>query len=107
MMKKASLFTALALSSSLLGAQTQQTKQLTTNAGAPVGDNQDSLTAGPNGGVLLQDLHLIDKLQSFDRERTSERVVHARGVGGAALLRDHTSRQRVPWSVLKVRMFVC
>src|ERR1700733_11786375 len=81
MRKKAALFTALALSSSLLVAQTQQTKQLTTNAGAPVGDNQDSLTAGPNVGVLLQDLHLIDKLQTFDRERIPEHVVHARGVG--------------------------
>jgi catalase len=81
MMKKASLFTALALSSSLLVAQTQQTKQMTDNAGAPVGDNQDSMMSGPNGGVMLQDLHFMDKLQSFDRERTPERVVHARGVG--------------------------
>src|SRR5271168_3692795 len=79
-MKKASLFTALALSSSLLVAQ-QQTKQLTTNAGAPIGDNQDSMTAGPNGGVLLQDIGTIEKLQAFDRERIPERVVHARGVG--------------------------
>ena len=30
---------------------------------------------------MLQDLHSIDKLQSFDRERIPERVVHARGVG--------------------------
>src|SRR5580698_7390045 len=79
-MKKASLFTAIALSSSLLLAQ-QQTKQMTDNAGAPVGDNQDSMMSGPNGGVMLQDLHFIDKLQTFDRERTPERVVHARGVG--------------------------
>jgi catalase len=81
MMKKAALFTTLALSSSLLVAQTQQTKQLTTNSGAPIGDNQDSMTAGPNGGVLLQDIGTIEKLQAFDRERIPERVVHARGVG--------------------------
>src|SRR3984957_3947104 len=81
MMKKAALFTTLALSSSLLVAQTQQTKQLTTNSGAPIGDNQDSMTAGPNGGVLLQDIGTIEKLQAFDRERTPARVVHARGVG--------------------------
>jgi catalase len=79
-MKKASLFTAIALSSSLLVAQ-QQTKQMTDGGGAPVGDNQDSMMSGPNGGVMLQDLHFIDKLQSFDRERIPERVVHARGVG--------------------------
>src|SRR3984893_11786866 len=77
---KANLAVALLLSGSLVYGQ-QQTKTLTTNAGAPVADNQDSLTTGENGPVLLQDLHLIDKLQSFDRERIPERVVHARGVG--------------------------
>jgi catalase len=74
------LAAAVLLSGTLLYGQ-QQTKTLTTNAGAPVANNQDSLTAGENGPVLLQDLHLIDKLQSFDRERIPERVVHARGVG--------------------------
>jgi catalase len=77
---KTKLAVALLFSGSLVYGQ-QQTKTLTTNAGAPVADNQDSLTGGENGPVLLQDLHLIDKLQSFDRERIPERVVHARGVG--------------------------
>jgi catalase len=77
---KSNVAVALLLSGSLMYGQ-QQTKTLTTNAGAPVSDNQDSLTAGEDGPVLLQDLHLIDKLQSFDRERIPERVVHARGVG--------------------------
>lgn len=54
---------------------------LTLDNGAPVGDNQNSQTAGPNGPVLLQDVHLIQKLQRFDRERIPERVVHARGTG--------------------------
>src|ERR1700730_15398755 len=54
---------------------------LTTDAGAPVGDNQNSQTAGPAGPVLLEDSHLIEKLQHFDRERIPERVVHARGTG--------------------------
>src|ERR1700739_529901 len=71
---------ALLLGSTLLFAQ-QQTKQMTTNAGAPVGDNQDSMTAGPNGPDVLEDIHTIEKLQAFDRERIPERVVHARGVG--------------------------
>jgi catalase len=56
-------------------------KTLTTEAGAPVTDNQNSQTAGPNGPVLLQDHHLIEKLAQFDRERIPERVVHARGSG--------------------------
>jgi catalase len=57
------------------------TAHLTTDAGIPVGDNQNSQTAGPAGPVLLQDSHLIEKLQRFDRERIPERVVHARGTG--------------------------
>ena len=56
-------------------------KTLTTAAGAPVADNQNSQTAGPRGPVLLQDHHLIAKLARFDRERIPERVVHARGSG--------------------------
>lgn len=54
---------------------------ITRNNGAPVGDNQNSITAGENGPVLLQDIHLIEKLAAFDRERIPERVVHARGAG--------------------------
>ena len=54
---------------------------LTTNAGIPVADNQNSVTAGPRGPVLLQDFHLIEKLQAFNRERIPERVVHAKGSG--------------------------
>lgn len=54
---------------------------LTRDNGAPVGDNQNSLTAGPNGSVLLEDVQLIQKLQRFARERIPERVVHARGAG--------------------------
>lgn len=58
-----------------------QQKQLTTNTGAPVGDNQNSVTVGQNGPTLLEDINLIEKLAAFDRERIPERVVHARGVG--------------------------
>ena len=54
---------------------------LTTGNGNPVVDNQNSVTAGEYGPVLLQDFHLIDKLAHFDRERIPERVVHAKGAG--------------------------
>ncbi|OGS42931.1 MAG: catalase [Euryarchaeota archaeon RBG_13_57_23] len=54
---------------------------LTTNQGVPVTDNQNSLTVGERGPVLLQDVHLIEKLAHFDRERIPERVVHAKGAG--------------------------
>ena len=56
-------------------------KILTTSNGHGVDDNQNSLTAGPDGPILIQDFHLIDKLGSFDRERIPERVVHAKGAG--------------------------
>lgn len=72
---------ALALSSALLLQQGASAQQLTRDNGSPVGDNQNSQTAGPRGPVLLQDAHLIEKLQRFDRERIPERVVHARGTG--------------------------
>jgi catalase len=54
---------------------------MTQDSGAPVGDNENSKTAGPDGPVLLEDFHLIEKLGRFDRERIPERVVHARGTG--------------------------
>ena len=54
---------------------------LTTEQGAPVTDNQNSLTVGTRGPVLLQDINLIEKLAHFDRERIPERVVHAKGAG--------------------------
>ena len=52
---------------------------LTTDAGIPVGDNQNSLTAGPRGPLLVQDFHLFERHAHFNRERIPERVVHAKG----------------------------
>ena len=57
----------------------ESTPMLTTTAGAPVADNQNSITAGPRGPVLLQDWQLIEKLAHQNRERIPERVVHAKG----------------------------
>ena len=71
----------LSLVAAALLAANAQAAQLTRDSGAPVGDNQNSQTAGPNGPVLLQDVQLIQKLQRFSRERVPERVVHARGTG--------------------------
>jgi len=52
---------------------------LTTTAGIPVSDNQNSLTAGPRGPLLVQDWQLFEKHAHFNRERIPERVVHAKG----------------------------
>jgi catalase len=60
--------------------------RLTTNAGAPIVDNQNSVTAGPRGPVLLQDYQLIEKLAHQNRERIPERIVHAKGWGAFGTL---------------------
>lgn len=59
---------------------------LTTTAGNPVADNQNSLTAGARGPVLLQDYQLVEKLAHQNRERIPERVVHAKGWGAFGTL---------------------
>lgn len=56
-------------------------KRLTTAAGAPVPDNQNTMTAGPRGPILLQDVWLLEKLAHFDREVIPERRMHAKGSG--------------------------
>jgi catalase len=56
-------------------------KKLTSNAGAPVADNQNVLTAGIRGPMLLQDVWFLEKLASFDREVIPERRMHAKGSG--------------------------
>src|SRR3954447_3922326 len=62
------------------------TKPLTTVAGAPVVDNQDSMTAGPRGPMLLQDVWFLEKLAHFDREVIPERRMHAKGSGAFGTL---------------------
>ncbi len=57
------------------------TKKLTNNAGAPVADNQNAMTAGPRGPMLLQDVWFLEKLAHFDREVIPERRMHAKGSG--------------------------
>jgi catalase len=56
-------------------------KTLTTSFGMPVANDLNTETAGKKGPALVQDIHLIEKLAHFDRERIPERVVHAKGAG--------------------------
>jgi catalase len=58
-----------------------ENKRMTTDAGRPVGDNQNSLTVGPRGPVVFEDFLLFEKMAHFNRERIPERVVHAKGSG--------------------------
>ncbi len=56
-------------------------KKLTTASGIPYYFNEDSMSAGPRGPLLLQDFILHEKMAHFNRERIPERVVHAKGTG--------------------------
>jgi len=59
----------------------KENKKLTTASGRPYFENEDSMTVGPHGPILLQDYYLHEKLAHFNRERIPERVVHAKGTG--------------------------
>src|SRR5258707_2933299 len=59
---------------------------LTTVTGMPVADNQNSITAGPRGPVLMQDFFLFEKLAHQNRERIPERGQHAKGSGAYGTL---------------------
>ncbi len=56
-------------------------EKLTTNFGKTVDSDLASRTAGERGPVLIEDVHLVEKLAHFNRERIPERVVHAKGAG--------------------------
>lgn len=55
--------------------------RLTTSAGAPVADDNNSISVGPRGPLTFDNFQLFEKLAHFNRERIPERVVHARGTG--------------------------
>ena len=67
-------------------SKTIKKEQLTTTGGNPVADNQNSITAGPRGPLLMQDYQLIEKLAHQNRERIPERTVHAKGSGAYGTL---------------------
>ena len=53
--------------------------KLTSVSGCPIANNQDSLTAGRRGPLLMQDVWFLEKLAHFDREVIPERRMHAKG----------------------------
>lgn len=53
----------------------------TTTQGAPVASDNNSLTVGADGPIVLHDAYTVEKLAQFNRERVPERVVHAKGTG--------------------------
>lgn len=58
-----------------------ENKKLTTASGIPYAENENSMSAGARGPLLLQDFILHEKMAHFNRERIPERVVHAKGTG--------------------------
>jgi catalase len=56
-------------------------KKLTNEVGAPIPDNENSITAGPRGQVVMQDVWLMEKMAHFNREVIPERRMHAKGWG--------------------------
>ena len=70
-----------------------------------MGDNQNTLTAGPRGPVLLQDYQLFEKMAHFNRERIPERVVHAKGSGayGTFTVTNDITRYTTRQAVLRSR----
>jgi catalase len=82
------------------GGETHQTtpapeQTLTTNQGAPVSDNQNSLKSGARGPTLLEDFVLREKITHFDHERIPERIVHARGSGAHGYFQPTKSLSRL------------
>lgn len=69
-------------------------KRMTTASGAPVDDDLNTVTAGPKGPALMQDVHLMEKLAHFNRERIPERVVHAKGTGAGGVFECTTDMSK-------------
>lgn len=64
-----------------MSEETNQPRKLTTASGKPYVENENSMSVGPRGPLLLQDFILHEKMAHFNRERIPERVVHAKGTG--------------------------
>ena len=76
--------------------------RMTTTAGNPIADNNNSRTAGPRGPLLLEDYKLIEKMAHQNRERIPERVVHAKGWGAFGTLKiEHDISQYTIAKVLQ------
>ena len=65
--------------------------EMTDSMGRPIPNDESSLTVGADGPVLLEDIHFIDKIAHFDRERIPERVVHAKGTGAFGMFEAYES----------------
>ena len=70
-------------------------KEMTTNTGVKISNDENSLTVGDRGPTLLEDFLMREKLSHFDRERIPERVVHARGYGAHGVFELYESLEEL------------
>ena len=68
----------------------------TTDTGAPAASDRNSLTIGPDGPILLHDVHFLNQMAHFNRERVPERNVHAKGSGAFGSSRPLKTSRRTP-----------
>lgn len=68
----------------------------TTKSGTPVTSDAHSKSVGADGAIILTDQYLIEKLAQFNRERVTERVVHAKGGARSVLSRPSTTSRSTP-----------
>lgn len=71
--------------------------KLTTSAGAPIADDNNSISAGERGPLTFDNFRMFEKLAHFNRERIPERVVHARGTGAYGTFR--LSKDLSNWTI--------
>ncbi|WP_018392523.1 catalase [Bacillus sp. 37MA] len=87
-------------------------KNLTTNQGLKVSEDEFSLKAGERGPTLMEDFHFREKLTHFDHERIPERVVHARGFAAHGVfelyenMKDYTKAKFLQDTSVKTPVFV-
>jgi catalase len=53
----------------------------TTGSGAPAVSDRNSLTIGADGPIVLHDVHFLEQMAHFNREKVPERQPHAKGAG--------------------------
>src|SRR5260370_19061899 len=58
-----------------------------TGVGSPAASDRNSLTIGPNGPILLHDMHFLEQMAHFNREKVPERQPHAKGAGAFGILK--------------------
>ncbi|WP_448237380.1 catalase [Microbacterium paulum] len=53
----------------------------TTDTDSPAASDRNALTVGADGPIVLHDVHFVNQMAHFNRERVPERNVHAKGSG--------------------------